>query len=78
MVAPCRLHSPPPSVLNIDRRNVWLTSEQHLDLNFNPASLLSIGDARAFLETVQSALAVLCCAVLLRGGLCCFSACMCT
>ncbi len=37
------------------RRNVWLTSEQHLDLNFNPASLLSIGDALAFLETVQSA-----------------------
>lgn len=40
-------------------RNVWLTSEQHLDLNFNPASLLSIGDARAFIETVQSALVCL-------------------
>ena len=35
------------------RRNVWLTSEQHLDLNFNPASLLSIGDAMAFMRDAQ-------------------------
>ena len=47
-------------------RNVWLTSEQHLDLNFNPASLLSIGDARAFMETVQSAL--MCLAAAGRDG----------
>lgn len=33
--------------------NVWLTSEQHLDVNFNPASLLSIGDALAFMRTAQ-------------------------
>lgn len=33
--------------------NVWLTSEQHLDLNFNPASLLSVGDALAFMRRAQ-------------------------
>lgn len=35
------------------RSNVWLTSEQHLDINFNPASLLSIGDALAFMRDAQ-------------------------
>lgn len=35
------------------RSNVWLTSEQHLDLNFNPASLLSVGDALAFMRSAQ-------------------------
>jgi hypothetical protein len=35
--------------------NVWLTSEQHLDINFNPASLLSMGDALAFMRSAQGA-----------------------
>ena len=35
--------------------NVWLTSEQHLDINFNPASLLSMGDALAFVRSAQGA-----------------------
>ena len=34
-------------------RNVWLTSDQHLDINFNPASLLSVGDALAFVRTLE-------------------------
>ena len=29
-------------------RNVKLQSQQHLNVNFNPASLLSVGDALAF------------------------------
>ena len=35
--------------------NVWLTSEQHLDINFNPASLLSMGDAMAFMRSAKGA-----------------------
>ena len=33
--------------------NLWLSSQQHLELNFNPASLLSIGDALAFSRAVH-------------------------
>jgi hypothetical protein len=43
---------------------VWLESEQHLDLNFNPASLLSIGDAMAFMRTLTGARPAL---VLMQG-----------
>ena len=35
------------------RSNLWLTSEQHLEINFNPASLLSFGDALDFMNQLS-------------------------
>ena len=34
-------------------RHLWLTSKQHLGVHFNPAGLLSFGDALAFANAVQ-------------------------
>eukprot|EP00887_Chlorella_sp_A99_P007742 scaffold20.g7742.t1 len=42
-----------PLYLSDRKQNIWLTSDQHLDINFNPASLLSVGDALAFVRTLQ-------------------------
>ena len=33
---------------------MWLASKERLDVNFNPASLLSFGDALAFVNTLLS------------------------
>lgn len=42
-----------PSVVGGEcRRNVRLRSGQHLNFNFNPASLLSLGDAMAFTDAL--------------------------
>ena len=30
------------------RRRIWVSSDEHLNVQFNPAALLSLGDARAF------------------------------
>ncbi|BDA48870.1 hypothetical protein COCOBI_12-5530 [Coccomyxa sp. Obi] len=34
-------------------RRLWVGSEEHLNVQFNPAALLSLGDARAFLEALS-------------------------
>ena len=37
-----------------DDRRFWLSSKEHLNVNFNPASLLSFGDLLAFVNSVLS------------------------
>lgn len=34
-------------------RNLWLSSDRHLNATFNPASLMSLGDALAFMRAFQ-------------------------
>ncbi|KAL6785838.1 hypothetical protein ACKKBG_A00370 [Auxenochlorella protothecoides x Auxenochlorella symbiontica] len=41
-----------PLYLSDRRTNLWVTSDQHLDAAFNPASLMSFGDALAFYNTL--------------------------
>jgi len=36
------------------RRQIWVSSEQHLNMHFNPAGLLSIGDALAFAKALPA------------------------
>ena len=37
-------------LVNMLCRHVWLASTQHLNFHFNPAGLLSIGDALSFVK----------------------------
>ncbi|KAL4553401.1 hypothetical protein Ndes2526B_g03263 [Nannochloris sp. 'desiccata'] len=42
-----------PMYLSDRKLNLWLSSDRHLNATFNPASLMSLGDALAFMRAFQ-------------------------